>query len=118
MKKSSSIWQICDRLCSDIVRARDGKCRFCGNPGSGSHHIIGRGYDGTMFLPENRLWLCQPCHQNELGLQERCIEIIGQSEFDRLWGIANKVTQLHRADLVLIREKLKKERDEQEKTNG
>jgi hypothetical protein len=42
-------------------------------------------------------------------LQERCIEIIGESEWWRLWEIANKVTQLRYADLVLIRERLKTE---------
>jgi hypothetical protein len=112
MKRTDPLWVKCDDLCREIVRLRDGKCRFCGNPGASSHHIISRNHLGTAHMPENCLWLCQRCHNHDINLQAKCIELIGQAEFDRLWEIANKVTQLRYADLILIRGKLRKERDE------
>jgi len=107
MKKSDPLWIACDKLCGEATRLRDnGICRICGKPGSDPHHIIPRAYAGTTFMLENRLWVCRKCHSNEVGLQDRCVAVIGLPEFYILYEIAQSVTQLRKSDLLAIREKL------------
>ena len=108
MKKSSSLWRKCDALCSQVVRIRDGKCRICQNAGSESHHIVGRTYQGTTFLSENRLFLCRRCH-NRSDLRTKCIEIIGMKEYNRLRRTAERITYLYESDLIVIWENLEAE---------
>ena len=108
MKRSDPLWRKCDALCSQVVSLRDGgKCRSCGQPGQESHHIWPRTYAGTMFLVENRLFVCRKCH-NRPDLSEICIIIIGQDEFDRLHLIAETVTHLYESDLIVIRDQLER----------
>jgi hypothetical protein len=117
MQKNDPLWIACDKLWSDCVRLKaNGLCQFCKKrPGTGAHHIIPRGYTATAFLVENGVWLCAVCHNDDIELDSRGLFLIGGQEYTRLWEIANKVTQLRYADLVLIRERLRKERDEYER---
>ena len=109
MKKSDPLWRKCDALCSQIVKLRDGgKCRFCGQPGIESHHIVGRTYQGTTFLPENRLFLCRQCHKRS-DLRTKCISIIGMKEYNSLRRTAERVTYLYESDLIVIRDGLERE---------
>ena len=110
MKKSSSLWKQTDKLCGEVTRLRDrGKCRLCGSLGTDSHHIVPRSYTSTTFLPANRLWLCRTCHNHDdIELQTKCIQEIGEKEYQRLWLIARFVTQFRHADLISIRDTLKR----------
>jgi hypothetical protein len=109
MKKTSSLPRKCDQLCAQVVKLRDkGKCRICGNSGQDSHHIIPRGYAGTMYLVENRLLVCRKCHELP-DLKAKCIGIIGQNEYDRLRNIAEWITHLYESDLIIIRDELERE---------
>lgn len=62
-----------DRLWSDVVRARDGRCRNCGHAGHRNArglpvkgleaaHIIRRGYGHTRTDERNGVSLCPTCH--------------------------------------------------------
>ncbi len=114
MKKGSASWKDCNKLWSDCVRQKaKGICQFCKKrPGTGAHHVIPRGYAATAHLADNGIWACDAyechCHDN-VGLNAKCIAIIGQTEYDRLWEIARKPTLLRKADLKEIEERLKKE---------
>ena len=111
MKKSDPLWIKTDKLWSQCVKSKaGGMCQFCGKrPGTSAHHVIPRSFLGTAFLVKNGLWGCSVCHNHDDPmLQQRCIEMIGESEFRRLWHIASEITRLRYADLVLIRERLEK----------
>ena len=115
MKKSSALWRACEKIWSECVRLKaGGMCQFCGKrPGTGAHHIIKRDHLGTAFVVENGLWGCSgfDCHNHDNpALRDNCIEIIGQSEYDRLWELARTVTQLRESDLLIIKAKLLKEK--------
>ena|SRR3990167_3267414 len=53
----------CDKLWSELVRARDGKCAYCGKKEYlAAHHIFGRSNSATRFLLENGISLCPSHH--------------------------------------------------------
>lgn len=88
-----------DALWSRIVRARDGwRCRLCG---SGTQveaaHIIGRGHDATRLEVDNGLALCRRHHREydqhvEATRDAVVVDVVGQSEYDRLRRRGNDPT--------------------------
>ena len=53
----------CDILWSNLVRARDGKCAYCGKKEYlAAHHIFGRSNSATRFLLANGITLCPSHH--------------------------------------------------------
>lgn len=59
-----------DRIFSEYIRRRDGRCVSCGKQGQGRHgivgldcaHYFGRSKESVRFDPENADALCKTCH--------------------------------------------------------
>ena len=52
-----------DAIWSRMVRERDGKCLYCGNPnGLNAHHFKGRSCKATRLMLENGISLCSSHH--------------------------------------------------------
>ncbi|MDZ4687703.1 MAG: HNH endonuclease [Planctomycetaceae bacterium] len=49
-----------------IFNHYDGRCQYCGDPGSDVHHHT---YHHGLFNPRTVTLLCRPCHEIHLGRQ-------------------------------------------------
>jgi hypothetical protein len=86
-----------DRLFSEYIRRRDGRCMRCGRPGTGEHgivglqcsHFFGRSKESTRFDAENCDVLCFGCHQywgstDREAYREFKLKQLGQRRFNLL----------------------------------
>ncbi len=115
MKKSDPLWKVCDALCRKIVRLRDGgKCRVCGQPQTDTIHIIDRDVSITRCDPANCYAGCRKHHNHgkPLDLIAQHISVVGKEEVFRLCVLSQQLVTYRRADLVLIREELKRRLNE------
>ena len=78
-----------DSLWSDLVIARDGKCRSCGAKNNlSAHHIRVRQHKATKYDIDNGLCLDWKCHSLQKyrpqAFHDLVIDIIGQTAYDEL----------------------------------
>ena len=52
---------ITPKVREEVERRDGGCCIFCGAPGRGEAHVIGRA-QGGLGVPENIVTVCRPCH--------------------------------------------------------
>jgi len=81
---------VCDRLFSRLIRARDPICRRCGKrPSRQCAHIVSRRYHPTRCEPDNAWGLCAGCHRHvdqEARLKAVLVdETVGRARWDELW---------------------------------
>ena len=75
-----------DKMWSELVKARDKRCKLCGSDNNlHSHHIITRGVNKTRWSIENGITLCGSCHSDyHAGHKTALINYIGKDKIDNL----------------------------------
>lgn len=119
MQKNHPLYRECDRLWSKCVKARANyRCQVggCGRTATDAHHVISRHCASLRFDLRNGVALCRSHHDHSrpLDLIAQHIKVVGQEEVFRLCILSQKLATYRRADLVLIRDKLEKEKEKYE----
>lgn len=102
-----------DVLFSDVVRARDRHCVWCGKQGVRLEcsHIYGRRHKGTRWSELNAKALCFTCHrrwhEDPAGGMYWITHRLGQPYMDRLALMAHGVTKLTEFDKHVIKNELR-----------
>lgn len=112
-----------DRVFSQYIRLRDGKCMRCGSViefndlglpvTHQASHFFGRGQESTRFDPDNLDCLCYGCHQywgsqNREDYRAFKISQLGQDRFDSLMVKAKTYKKKDRKlELIIAKERLK-----------
>ena len=105
----------CDKLWSQIIRQRDGKCLVdgCTNESLHAHHIFSRRHLGTRWLPiTNGVSLCfyhhkYWAHVDYEDFRKFVIDCIGEVEYYKLYTLSKLATHYKIPDLLEIKEHLK-----------
>ena len=100
-----------DKLFSQAVIARDGKCRISGSDERLTvHHIRSRSHKITRWNLENGICLSWKVHflqkANPELFHDKIIECIGQKEYDRLKKLSNMTYKWSLSELERIKEQL------------
>lgn len=104
-----------DKLWATIIKARDGKCIYCGSGiNLNAHHIFTKGrHRNLRWNTDNGVTLCAKCHTfgvhiNPAPYMLVIIEYIGQETIDKLRGVAKiKATPLRIDGIQSIIDSLK-----------
>ena len=100
-----------DKLFSQAVIARDGKCRISGSDERLTvHHIRSRSHKITRWNLENGICLSWKVHflqkANPELFHDKIIECIGQKEYDRLKKLSSMTYKWSLEELERIKEQL------------
>lgn len=100
-----------DKLFSQAVIARDGKCKVSGSSERLTvHHIRSRSHKITRWNLENGICLSWKVHSlqkfNPELFHDKIIECIGQKEYDRLKKLSNMTYKFSLEELLRIKEQL------------
>jgi len=100
-----------DKLFSQAVIARDGKCKVSGSDERLTvHHIRSRRHSITRWNLENGICLSWRVHflqkANPELFHDKIIECIGQKEYDRLKKLSNMTYKFSLDELLRIKEQL------------
>ena len=100
-----------DKLFSQAVIARDGKCKISGSDDRLTvHHIRSRRHTITRWNLDNGICLSWKVHSlqkfNPELFHDKIIECIGQKEYDRLKEISNMTYKFSIDELLRIKEQL------------
>ena len=106
-----------DKLFSQAVIARDGKCKISGSDDRLTvHHIRSRRHTITRWNLDNGICLSWKVHSlqkfNPELFHDKIIECIGQKEYDRLKEISNMTYKFSIDELLRIKEQLKQKINE------
>ena len=111
-----------DRMWSEYVRRRDGKCMFCGKTGRlEANHILSRAHMATRWNIANGIALCFRCHHigfhhDPVSGAEKVREIIGENLYRELYALAHTVKPFdlvsYECTLVELQRKLKEVNNE------
>ena len=102
-----------DKLFSQFIRNRDGKCVRCGKTETlHCHHVISRSCKATRWDEDNGISLCPGCHRNwghanPLGVSEFMRTRLGHERYWELIRRANTPIPLTVAHYLEVIEKLK-----------
>jgi hypothetical protein len=101
-----------DKLWSEYVRKRDGKCIICGSTNHiQAHHIFSRRYMSLRYNVDNGVTLCF-AHHHHLAhslyeeFRDKIISILGQETYDRLKKLSQQITKHTADDLLNIKQDL------------
>lgn len=82
---------IADKLWADLIKARDGKCIYCGSSiNLNAHHIFTKSRHGNLrWNTDNGVTLCAKCHTfgvhiNPAPYMLKIIEYVGMETIDKL----------------------------------
>lgn len=82
---------IADKLWADIIKARDGRCIYCGSSiNLNAHHIFTKGRHGNLrWIVDNGVTLCAKCHTfgihiNPAPYMLKIIECCGMDRMSKL----------------------------------
>ena len=115
-----------DKLWSETVRARDGRCVICGRTEFlNAHHIFGRTASATRWDIENGITLCSKHHTFDNTISPhttrgsrnwwRFIEMyLGKEKRDEFEKKASKTKRWKRSELQDVKKELKKIKKEYE----
>jgi len=100
-----------DKLFSQAVIARDGKCKISGSDERLTvHHIRSRRHSITRWNLDNGICLSWRVHflqkANPELFHDKIIECIGQKEYDRLKKLSNMTYKFSLEELLRIKEQL------------
>ena len=104
-----------DKLWADLIKARDGKCIYCGSQKMlNAHHIFSKARHGNLrWNTDNGITLCAKCHiygvhVNPAPYMLRIIEYVGMETMEKLREQAKqKPAPLRIDDLRLVIDGLK-----------
>lgn len=114
----SKVTKECDKLWSLIVRQRDGKCLYpgCDKPNLNAHHIFSRRnhsvrwdvMNGVAVCTGHHLFWAHTCYEE---FRDAVIEKMGKREFENLKERSGLVQKWTIAELMTIRDQLKRKVD-------
>ena len=105
---------IADKLWADLIKARDGKCIYCGSSiNLNAHHIFTKGRHGNLrWNIDNGVTLCAKCHTygvhiNPAPYMLKIIEYVGMGTMDKLREAAKfKAAPVRSDDIQAVIDKL------------
>ena len=108
-KKADRLWSLC-------TIKRDKKCMRCGSKSKlSAHHIRVRQHTSTRWLLHNSITYCWTCHSLQKYrpqmFMDFTIDLVGQTKYDVLRKISERVIKYSIADLREIVESLQRELD-------
>lgn len=105
---TKSLKKRADKLWSEIVRKRDGKCMKCGRTTNlQAHHIFSRKFNNTRWNIDNGITLCYGCHlfwahiEHE-NFRDLIIGLIGEAKYFELKNLSSQIKKIDKIGLESI----------------